>query len=261
MKKNDLMNGDIVVQRDGGLAVVIKNGFNEYFLLQNGGYEFLDDYTDDMTYLYPDGEEDIGDIMQVYRFEHGAAIGFSDYEDEEPVYERDYTWVRPGTQVHETHKHAERNVQKGDEEEMDVNETGKIQVVAQQFYGNRTLTEIRREDVDYFLRGHFDVKTTDVIQNVVRKIVPVPGSNGIVVVFDQTQEDEYVNVCFPELYADKGAEYMARWGEELQMQISCRIPEMSIEIHTRCFACRIEDNGVLQSLESGDEKVFMKYFA
>jgi hypothetical protein len=89
MKKNELMTGDIVVMRSGLLAVVIRNSKEDYLMFQNSGWESLTDYTDDMVYEY-----DNDAVMQVYRVTSGG-ISFSDYEDEEPVYERDYTWVRP----------------------------------------------------------------------------------------------------------------------------------------------------------------------
>lgn len=135
----------------------------------------------------------------------------------------------------------------------------RIFIIAQQFYGNRTGTEINRKDIDFFLKGilspelfHGEDKTVD------RKIVRVPGTDNIVIVYDKNQEDEYVNVRFPEMYRRDAAEYKERTGRELTMQVSCRIPEIRFEIHTRCFACRIDENGELHSLEKGDmEKVAM----
>ena len=137
-----------------------------------------------------------------------------------------------------------------------------IFVISQFFYGNRTGSKIERDWVDHFLRGHIsrDPDGFMDVQDVVRKTVRVPGSENIVVVYDQTQEDRYVNVEFPEIYAEDGAEYLARWGEELKMHVSCEIPEIGFKIHTRCFACRMDENGVLQSLEGDDYKQFVHYF-
>ena len=137
-----------------------------------------------------------------------------------------------------------------------------IFIISQFFYGNRTGTEVERDWVDHFLRGHISREHYSPIdvQNVVRKTVRVPGSENIVIVYDQTQEDRYVNVEFPEIYAEDGAEYLARWGEELKMHVSCEIPEIGFKIHTRCFACRMDKNGVLQSLEGDDYRQFIHYF-
>ena len=137
-----------------------------------------------------------------------------------------------------------------------------IFIISQFFYGNRTGTEVERDWVDHFLRGHISREHYSPIdvQDVVRKTVRVPGSENIVIVYDQTQEDRYVNVEFPEIYAEDGAEYLARWGEELKMHVSCEIPEIGFKIHTRCFACRMDKNGVLQSLEGDDYRQFIHYF-
>ena len=147
---------------------------------------------------------------------------------------------------------------------MTINETknNSIFIIAQYFYGNRTGTEVDRNEVDYFLRGEISREyfQPEDIQNVERKFIRVPGSENIVIVYDQTQEDEYVNEEFPRYYAEDGAEYLARWGEELKMHVSCEIPEIGFKIHTRCFACRMDDNGILQSLVGDDYKQFINYF-
>lgn len=142
-----------------------------------------------------------------------------------------------------------------------MNSEGTIHVMAQQFYGNRTGTTVERERVDHFLRGHLsDIFGSEDVKDVVLKTVRVPGSDNIVIVYDQTQEDEYVNVEFPEIYAMDGASYKEHWGEELTMHVSCEIPEISFKIHTRCIACRMDENGVLQSLEESDPEKFIHYF-
>ena len=137
-----------------------------------------------------------------------------------------------------------------------------IFIISQYFYGNRTGTEITLDWVDHFLRGHLSRQLfgPEDVQDVVRKIVRVPGPENVVIVYDQTQEDRYVNEEFPRYYAEDGADYLARWGEELKMHVSCEIPEIGFKIHTRCFACRMNECGVLQSLEENDYKQFIHYF-
>ena len=148
---------------------------------------------------------------------------------------------------------------------MTINETttNTISVIAQYFYGNRTGTEIERDWIDHFLRGHlsrehFEPKD---IQDVVRKTVRVPGAEHIVIVYDQTQEDRYVMEDFPEIYALDGARYLERWGEELKMHVSCEIPEISFKIHTRCFACRMDSTGQLEDIRPEDYAVVAQYFS
>ena len=137
-----------------------------------------------------------------------------------------------------------------------------IFIISQYFYGNRTGTEITLDWVDHFLRGHLsrELFGPEDVQDVVRKTVRVPGPENVVIVYDQTQEDRYVNEDFPRYYAEDGADYLARWGEELKMHVSCEIPEIGFKIHTRCFACRMNECGVLQSLEENDYKQFIHYF-
>lgn len=136
----------------------------------------------------------------------------------------------------------------------------KIFIISQHFYGNRTGTEISRNDIDYFIRGHLGDYRPEDIADVDRKVIKVPGSDGIVIVYDQTQEDRYVNVDFPAIYKKDGAKYLERWGEELKMHISCEIPELNFKIYTRCIACRVDKYGTYQSLEDGDSKQFIHFF-
>ena len=137
-----------------------------------------------------------------------------------------------------------------------------ISIIAQQFYGNRTGTEIERDWIDHFIRGHLsrELFGDKDITDVDRRIVHVPGAEYIVIVYDQTQEDEYVNVEFPETYKRLSAWYREGTGREMTMPVSCEISEIGFKIHTRCFACRMDENGVLQSLEDDDYKQFIHYF-
>ena len=259
MKKSELMNGDIVVTRSGEVAVVIYNDTEKYLLYQNSGWESLGDYDDNMVYLYSREEEGFDAIMQIYR---ATCVGFLDFEEEEPIYEREYTWTRPGEDEKRIRK--EKMMQQIREEEehkmKEMNRVDVINVMAQQFYGNRTGTKIDRKYIDYFIRGCMDDYNPEEIKDVSRKVVLIPGSDNIVVVYDQTQEDEYVNVDFPEIYARDGAGYLERWGEELKIHVSCEIPEIGFKIHTRCIACRMGEDGVLQGLEEGDNEKVVRYF-
>ena len=265
MKKENLLCGDIVVTLSGMLGIVIvDDDCNGYIVFQYDGADDLDNYDENLVYMNgPDEEPD--SIMQVYRA--SWPLSFLNYDDVYPRYERDVNWFAPTQE--EMRKSAEERESKRNAEleqrlnaiqenkENRVQDPNLIFVVAQQFYGNRTGTEIERDKVDYFLHGHLDYSfkkpTTDL------KIVHVPGSEHVVIVYDQLQEDNYVNVKFPDFYKREGAEYKEHTGKELTMHVSCEIPELNFKIHTRCFACRIDHNGVLQSLAEGDGKFIEKY--
>ena len=67
-----------------------------------------------------------------------------------------------------------------------------INVVAQQFYGNRTGSEIRTDKINYFLKGILSPELfPGEDQTVNRRIVRIPNDEHIVIVYDQNQEDEY----------------------------------------------------------------------
>ena len=120
--------------------------------------------------------------------------------------------------------------------------TDKIFIITQAFYGNRTATEINREEINFFLRGILSPAfLPDGANKVDRKVVRVPHTENLVIVYDQNQEDEHI--------ASNKRKY-----------VYCEIPEIGLKIHTRCFACRIDENGELQSIERGDGKKFIHYF-
>lgn len=120
--------------------------------------------------------------------------------------------------------------------------TDKIFIITQAFYGNRTATKINREEINFFLRGILSPEFLPDGANMVdRKVVRVPNTENLVIVYDQTQEDE-------------------RIASEHTKYVSCEISEIGLKLHTRCFACRIDENGELQSLEAGDGEKFIEYF-
>ena len=137
-----------------------------------------------------------------------------------------------------------------------------IDVIAQQFYGNRTGTEICEDEMNFFLKGILSPELfPGEDKTVVRKVVRIPNAEYIVVVYDQHQEDEYVNVEFPSIYAREGKRYLKRWGEELKMHVSCTIPEIGLKIHTRCFACRMNAEGEFEDIQPEDYSIVALYFS
>lgn len=258
MTKKDLMTGDIIVNRGGYLGVVIKD--EERVFYQSIGSDYLFDFNDDLTFNDDDYRD--GDVMEVYRGDDFLGV---ENGDTLPIYQRDTDWHRPSQQEIEEREKAREEERRREIEEMRKNsikkDTDSIYIVAQCFYGNRTGTIIERNDINFFLKGILspelfpgEDKTVD------RQTVRVPGSDNIVIVFDKNQEDEYINVKFPKQYAEDAERYKASTGKEMKMQVSCEIPEIALTIHTRCFACRIDENGEFQSLEAGDGEKFIDYF-
>ena len=251
MKKNELMNGDIVVLRSGSVAVVIGSGIEAYLMFQNTGFEFLDDYYNDDLVC-----EDFDDaVMQVYRSESG--FGFEAIDEENPMWVRDENWACP-TDEEQAAKRFQMETERQEQlDEMHRAIEGQqeqcLDIIAQQFYGNCTYTTIRKENIDFFLKG---IMNPELFQGeavaVERRIVRMPKFQNLAIVYDQIQEDKYVQEEYPALVAQKGEHYRQRWGEEIPMQVSCSIPEISLTIHTRCFACRIDEAGNLQSLRAED---------
>ena len=259
MKINELKTGNIIVNRAGYVGVILAE--EETILYQECGMDYLFEFEEDMSYS---GEPEI-DIMEVY--ERGS---FMDYEEYDCLYQRDTKWRRPS----EKQRRAKERRLKREREQAEARaaaerraaeraaRTDIISVIAQQFYGNRTGTEVNRDEVGYFLRGCLsrEIFKFEDLSNMDRRVVRVPGSEDIVIVYDQTQEDEYVNVEFPAMYERSAEWYRNGTGREMTMQVSCEIPEIGFKIHTRCFACRMDENGVLQSLQDDDYKHFIHYF-
>ena len=136
-----------------------------------------------------------------------------------------------------------------------------ISIVAQGFYGNCTATKIAKAKIDRLLKGYIsDDLPCSKTPDVELRFIKVPGADHIVIVYDQKQEDDYVNVEFPEYYAREGANYRELWGDELKMHVTCEIPELNFILHTRCFACRIDNNGEFQSLQEQDTPHFLRFF-
>lgn len=114
-----------------------------------------------------------------------------------------------------------------------------IRIVAQAFYGNRTFTEINKEEVDRFILGYIDnnIKVTEQIN---RTIVNIPNTDNIVIVYNKYEDEIYMNENYKPLVT---------------------IPDNNIKIYSRCIVCRMNENGELASLENDDCDKFMKYLA
>lgn len=124
-----------------------------------------------------------------------------------------------------------------------------INIIAQAFYGNRTGTEICTEDIDRFILGYLD-STLPVTEAIDRTVVHLPGSELLVLIYNQYEEEESRSL-------------KKRAWEEAQYVIKplASIPEMGLEIYSRCIACRLTAAGEFQSVENEDLDILGKYLA
>lgn len=247
MKKNELMNGDIVVLSSGNVAVVIGEGKDAYLLFQYGGFEFLDEYYDDE--LYNEMDEDM--VMQVFRSNGG--FGFEGVDQEVPIWERDEAWECPTEhEREEQHRLAveryEAECKAAAERRIEARKD-LLFIVAQGFYGNRTGTEIRKEDIDRFILG-YQTDEYPAEEPIDRSIIHLPGSDSLVLIYNKYQEAERLEIkerVFKE--------------DNYVIKPLATIPELNLEIYSRCIVCRMIADGEFASLEDGDYEIWGRYLA
>lgn len=112
-----------------------------------------------------------------------------------------------------------------------------ISIVAQAFYGNKTETEISKNNIDHFILGYLD-NSIEITSPIDRTIVHVPNTDNVVIIYNKYQEEKHMNEN-PLTY----------------------IPENNIKIYSRCIVCRMNESGEFESLEYEDFDKFMKYLA
>lgn len=228
MKKQDLRNGDIVLTRGGELGVVILD--LEYVLYQNIGMDDLILFTDD---LLADGLERDFDIMEVYR-----GCSFIDLEDEMPIYQRlDDAGIQ---EIEEQYK----NLQPVKSEPKQPKEL--LEIVTQAFYGNRTGLTIKKENVDHLLEGNTSGDRELYYPNG-RTIIQLPNSKAVLV-YNKYQEEYQLK---------QNEEWLLEDGYVAKPLAS--IPELNLDIYSRCFICRMDEQGNLQNIEDEDDEVIEKY--
>ena len=124
-----------------------------------------------------------------------------------------------------------------------------ISIISQAFYGNRTGTEIRRENIDRFILG-YQSDELSVTEPVDRTVIHLPGSDNLVLIYNKYQEDERLE--------DKKRAFME---EKYLIKPLATIPEMNLEIYSRCIVCRVNADGEFDSLEEGDYEIWGRYLA
>ena len=124
-----------------------------------------------------------------------------------------------------------------------------INIIAQAFYGNRTGTEICTENIDRFILGYLD-NSFPVTEAIDRTIVRLPGYEHVVLIYNRYEEEERRSL-------------KERAWNEAQYVIKplATIPEMNLEIYSRCIACRMTAIGEFKSIENEDLDILGKYLA
>lgn len=110
-----------------------------------------------------------------------------------------------------------------------------ITIIVQGFYGNRTLTEVKKENIEGFLLGNTDGTILEK-DKIDKTIIPILDGE-FAVVYNKYME----NIC-----TDRG------------FKVLFKAP--GIELRSRCFVCRY-DGGELASLQKDDVKEFIEYLS
>ena len=111
-----------------------------------------------------------------------------------------------------------------------------VMILAQAFYGNGTRTTIDTENVDRFILGYID-NTLPVTEKIDRTVVKLPNEDNLVIIYNKYQEEKYSH-----------------------LKPLATIPELNLDIHSRCIACRMNELGEPESLENEDFEKINKYF-
>lgn len=124
----------------------------------------------------------------------------------------------------------------------------RLTILVQAFYGNRTVTTINKEEFDSFMLG----STVGKIRNrkVDRTIIKVPNTDNLVIVYNKYEEEKAL--------LDK-EEYFKEDGYVLKPLAF--IPELDLEIYSRCIVCRMNEDGEFENLEPEDMEKVLKYLA
>lgn len=124
-----------------------------------------------------------------------------------------------------------------------------LRVVAQGFYGSKTETEIRKENLDRFILGYLDDSIIEA-ERINRTTIKIPNAENIVIVYNKFKEEEKLH--------DK-KELADKKNYELRPVVF--IPEEDVKLYSRCIVCRVNEDGEFESLQKEDYEKFMKYLA
>lgn len=114
-----------------------------------------------------------------------------------------------------------------------------IAIIAQAFYGNRTFTEINREDLSYFLLGILDKSIySEQDRKLDETIIKLP-VKGCALVYNKYAEEN---------------------NDKKYKPLAC-VPELNLTLYSRCILCGIDDEGNLTSLIPEKSREAVKYLS
>ena len=123
-----------------------------------------------------------------------------------------------------------------------------ILIVAQAFYGNRTITSIGEEEMDRFILGYLSDLLPLSDARIDRTLIPIPGTDNLVLVYNRYQEEERIREK-EKLLRDEG----------IKLKPLAIIPEMDVILYSRCIVCRMDEKGEFEDLQDEDFIKFMQY--
>ena len=130
---------------------------------------------------------------------------------------------------------------------MNNNET--ITIIAQAFYGNRTQTTIRENELDRFILGYLS-DSLSVSEKIDRTVVHIPNTDNLVIVYNKYEEES------------RRADKQIYWESDgYELKPLAVIPQIGLEIYSRCIACRMNQQGQFESLQEQDYDLVMGYLA
>ena len=124
-----------------------------------------------------------------------------------------------------------------------------FEIVAQAFYGNRTITYITEEEMDRFILGYLDASLSLMEdEKLDRTMIPIPGTDNLYLVYNKYQEEERL----------REKEHFLK-EKEIKIHPLAIIPERDIVLYSRCIVCRMNEEGEFEDLENEDYIKFMQY--
>ena len=124
-----------------------------------------------------------------------------------------------------------------------------FEIVAQAFYGNRTITYISEEEMDRFILGYLDASLPLMEgEKLDRTMIPIPGSDNLYLVYNKYQEEERLR---------EKEQFLKE--KEIKIHSLAIIPERDIVLYSRCIVCRMNEEGEFEDLENEDYIKFMQY--
>ena len=118
-----------------------------------------------------------------------------------------------------------------------------LTILAQAFYGNRTVTEITPDRIDSFILGYMDSKMAEEMirpEDIDRTIVRIPDTENLVLIYNRYQEERK---------------------KKRECRMTADIPELGLELNSRCIVCRMNEDGSFASIKDEDFEKVMKYLA